>query len=334
MSVAIVGAGPTGLAAAISLARKGIPTTLIERRQGPSRRPGETLHPGIEPIFDQLGVGEAVRTAGFHRHKGSWITRVGDRRYEPFGGPPEAPWLGFQAPAVELDRILLEAAQCAGAKMVEVSAKAPLVDRGRIVGVQTRKDELPASWVIDASGGGHWLARCLKLQIRMLSPQLRATYGYSGVKADRVDPEPELICEERGWRWQAPLGGGRKAWVRLLLDGGGDSAAEGGKRANVTWRRCGTLAGPGYLIAGDAAGVLDPASSHGVLRALMSGMMAAQTVLCLMTRPIDEAALCVNYTDWLGGWLDHDADELARFYAQAPFNCIWAQARTRMLSGS
>jgi hypothetical protein len=34
-------------------------------------------------------------------------------------------------------------------------------------------------------------------------------------------------------------------------------------------------AGPGYFLAGDAASIVDPLSSHGILKALMSGMKAA-----------------------------------------------------------
>jgi hypothetical protein len=44
--------------------------------------------------------------------------------------------------------------------------------------------------------------------------------------------------------------------------------------ADVTWRLSDAAAGLGWFIVGDAAAVLDPSCSHGVLKAIMSGMMA------------------------------------------------------------
>ncbi|MBJ8205870.1 FAD-dependent oxidoreductase, partial [Bacillus cereus] len=48
--------------------------------------------------------------------------------------------------------------------------------------------------------------------------------------------------------------------------------------ADVTWRAISQPGGAGYFLVGDAAAVLDPASSHGVLKAIMSGMMAAHSL--------------------------------------------------------
>lgn len=39
------------------------------------------------------------------------------------------------------------------------------------------------------------------------------------------------------------------------------------------------VAGPGWFLAGDAAAVLDPASSHGVLRAVLTGFRAGQVAM-------------------------------------------------------
>ena len=41
-----------------------------------------------------------------------------------------------------------------------------------------------------------------------------------------------------------------------------------------TWRMAERMAGAGWFIVGDAAATLDPTSSHGVLKALLSGMTA------------------------------------------------------------
>src|SRR5262245_55409067 len=42
---------------------------------------------------------------------------------------------------------------------------------------------------------------------------------------------------------------------------------------DMTWRRARHAAGPGWLLVGDAAAVVDPVAAQGVLRALASGIM-------------------------------------------------------------
>src|SRR4051812_35168753 len=49
--LAVVGGGPAGCAAAIWAAKCGLQTVLMEAREFPRKRPGETLHPGVEALF-------------------------------------------------------------------------------------------------------------------------------------------------------------------------------------------------------------------------------------------------------------------------------------------
>ena len=83
--VVIIGSGPAGTAAAISLAQKGLAAVIIERESFPRHHPGETLHPGIEPLLRQLAVAEEVLSAGFLRHEGNWVQWEGEGRFVPFG---------------------------------------------------------------------------------------------------------------------------------------------------------------------------------------------------------------------------------------------------------
>ncbi|MGQ5635487.1 MULTISPECIES: FAD-dependent monooxygenase [unclassified Streptomyces] len=65
MDVLIVGAGPTGLALGIDLARRGVEALVVERSAGlfPGSR-GKGLQPRTLEVFDDLGVVDAIRAAG------------------------------------------------------------------------------------------------------------------------------------------------------------------------------------------------------------------------------------------------------------------------------
>jgi 2-polyprenyl-6-methoxyphenol hydroxylase-like FAD-dependent oxidoreductase len=79
--LAIVGAGPAGCAAALCARQTGLRVILIEKKQQCTKRqPGETLHPGIESLFAQLGVREQIEAEGFHRHRGVWVEWEGPGR--------------------------------------------------------------------------------------------------------------------------------------------------------------------------------------------------------------------------------------------------------------
>ena len=66
MSVLIVGAGPAGLATAVTLARYGVPVRLVERRSQPSNLPRATvLSTRTMELLRSWGLDEAVRAAGF-----------------------------------------------------------------------------------------------------------------------------------------------------------------------------------------------------------------------------------------------------------------------------
>ncbi|MEO6878090.1 MAG: tryptophan 7-halogenase, partial [Gemmatimonadaceae bacterium] len=291
VDVVVIGGGPTGSAAVLWCARSGLAVMLVEREWFPRHRPGETLPPAAEVLFGQLGVADAVSQRRFLRHEGIWAEWAGPRRFTAFGSDADGPWRGFQAPRDQLDRLLLDAAIGAGV-VVEQPARAArvLLANGRVAGIATAGSRISATWVVDASGGQHWLARRLSIPRRLVSPRLIARYGYARGQYPIPYEGPELVSDESGWTWTAQIGTDLYHWTRL-------SFAEHDPRrdkpppafsaltplapprgADVSWRIVERPAGPGYLCVGDAASVLDPASSHGVLKALMSGMMAGHVI--------------------------------------------------------
>ena len=342
----VVGGGPGGTAAAIMCARAGLRVALLERECFPRERPGETLHPGVEPLLEQLGVLTEVLAAGFPRHDGNWITWGGAARFEAFGADGRGPWLGFQAWRADFDAILLERARSLGVRVVQpCRAVRPLREGARVCGVRTDAGDVASAYVIDAAGGRHWLARQLGLRVQTRSPALVARYGYASGECPARDAAPAVVADARGWTWTARVRPGLYQWTRLTLP---EDAAVGplraeiagrppranadGRRADdppaeferltprgpargadVTWRVVMRPAGAGYFLVGDAAAVLDPASSHGVLKALMTGIMAAHSI-GRIAGGADESRVADSYRDRVHAWFEHDVAELEKLY--------------------
>jgi flavin-dependent dehydrogenase len=338
--VVIVGGGPAGSTSALWCARQGLRVVLVERERFPRHRPGETLPPGVEPLFAQLGVTDAILTAGFTRHLGTWVTWSGPRRFDPFGRDSGGSWYGFQAPRAQLDRILLDAVRGPNAVVRQPSrALHPLRDRGTVIGVATSDGPLFARWVIDASGGAHWLARRLGIPLQFASPRLIARYGYVTGDCPERDEAPEIAADETGWSWSACIAPGLYHWTRLSLSEHDPlrdrpprafahlTPVSRTRGANVSWRIVSQPAGPGYVCVGDAAAVLDPASSHGVLKGLMSGMMAAHVIAQVESGTATHAVAIEAYSVWLREWFRADTRELRRMYQALPHPPPWVRER-------
>jgi flavin-dependent dehydrogenase len=337
LDAVIVGAGPAGCAAAIGCATAGLRVRLLEAAPFPRDLPGETLHPGVEALLERLGVASEVRAAGVPRHEGLWTHAPEGRVFTAYGAGADGPWRGFQAWRAEFDALLLRRAVALG---VEVSqpcrALRPLVEQGRVVGVETSEGLQHGRFVVDASGRGRWFTRKHRLVRSVDSPLLLARYGYVRGRFVEWDEHPSLRWEPDGWEWIARVRPGLYAWTRLSLHGEqrtrpdvpsalSTGRATGAPRgADVTWSRVEASAGEGYFIAGDAAAVVDPASSQGVLRALMQGMMAAHLITACVTGRAPETEAARFYRGWVRDMYQRSASALRAQYASLPGAPSWA----------
>ncbi len=324
--VAVVGAGPGGSSAAIACAERGLSVVLCELRRFPRHRVGETLHPGAESVLERLGVGGRARAAGFLRHDGIWVGRRGSLRFQPYGSDASGPWRGFQAWRADLDGLLLERACALGAEVLQpCRVLEPRVEGGRLTGLRTTGGEIRARFVVDAAGSQHWLARRLGLSLRRRSPRLIARYGYVRGEYATLREAPVFLSDRRGWTWMARVRPDLYQWTRLNLIGsppppawlpqelhGLQASASAG--ADVAWRALDVPAGPGYYAVGDAAAVVDPASSHGVLRGLFSGLLAGRLIAdtCLDHHDQDRGASA--YRAWALDWFEGDVARLVALY--------------------
>ncbi len=326
--VVVVGAGPAGAAAAITCAEAGLTVDLLDASARPVDRPGETLHPGVELVFRRLGVDREVESAGFLRHEGVRVSWAGAPRFEPYGADASGPWRGYQAWRATLDGLLRARAEALGVRtLFGCRVRGPVLRAGRVAGVLSDRGPIEATWVVDASGARRVIARAVGLAARPLTPRLVARYGY--VSGPR-DAEPSLAADPRGWTWRAEVRPGLHQWTRLDFGPRSDVTIFGrpvarSRGADVSWRLCDRAAGPGLFVVGDAAAVLDPASSHGVLRALMSGVQAARAIVVARSGALSARAATEGYTGWLRSWVGHDAAKLRALYGSLPEPPAWAR---------
>ena len=83
---------------------------------------------------------------------------------------------------------------------------------------------------------------------------------------------------------------------------------------DVSWTIANPTAGPGYFLTGDAASVVDPLSSHGILKAVMSGMKAAHHSAAVLRCVVSPDAAANAYHTWLARWFFQDLSRLGEFY--------------------
>ena len=205
------------------------------------------------------------------------------------------------------------------------------------MGVETTQGILRSAVVVDAAGGNHWGARHMGLSIQYHAPRLTAYYGYVAGNCPARDKAPAIAADEQGWTWTAKVRHQLYQWTRLSFveppprhwvppEFAGLTIHQPMRGADVTWRRVSQPAGEGYFLVGDAAMVLDPTSSHGVLRALMSGMMAGNLIANgLEDNRIEQQAI-EHYCEWIAQWFQHDVDKLRQLYRMLPNPPEWIES--------
>lgn len=147
--VLIIGAGPAGSACARALAQAGLAVMLVDQHpQGRDKTCGDGLIPDAHKALARLGLlDEVMRRAQPVSHVGC----IGPR-----GGRIDVPGSLAVLPRKELDALLLQAAQDAGARFEQARFEAPLEVDGRVVGARLRRGdeviEQRARWVVLATG--------------------------------------------------------------------------------------------------------------------------------------------------------------------------------------
>jgi 2-polyprenyl-6-methoxyphenol hydroxylase-like FAD-dependent oxidoreductase len=186
--VLIVGAGPTGLALGIDLARRGIAALVLERADGlfPGSR-GKGLQPRTMEVFDDLGVLDAIRAAG-GRYPVGMIWRDGERlgehaMWDPIEPTEEAPYTEpWMVPQWRTQQILRARLEELGGRVLFGREAVDLDQDG--TGVRVRCGDgtaLRARYAVAADGGRSAVRRAVGV----------------GMTGRAVDPGPALVADVR-----------------------------------------------------------------------------------------------------------------------------------------
>ncbi|MBM4397475.1 MAG: NAD(P)/FAD-dependent oxidoreductase [Deltaproteobacteria bacterium] len=300
----VVGAGPAGTVAALSAARLGAGrVVLLEKAErGRWKCCAGGLGPRAKTILRELDLYDAVAREAYPI-RGLVLTGPGGRT---------ATLAGAQAALVlardRLDDLLADAAAAAGVEVRRGTRVDALVrdGTGRVTGVRAGDEVVAARHVVLAAGsGGHRLdGRPAEVLLHGIACRFRGVEVTPGCVEMAFEPD---LLPHYGWLFPEPGGTvnaglciradrlhGRslRAVFQAFLDRRlGDRLA--GAQALGPWRghpieasvRVSHRASPGVLLAGEAAGLVDPATGEGIPHAMASGRLAA---------------LCIRWSDLLG----------------------------------
>lgn len=307
-SAAIVGAGPSGTALAILLARAGADVTLFDDGRRPELVVGESLVPAIVPSLARLGVEAAVADLGLLKPGVSFIWSAEDRASFTFARfAPAIPPYAYNVPRPRFDDLLLDAAIAAGARHARTRARLEPAAPGDS-GPELRLADAPGpppDLIVDATGRARAAGRALGIPVRRGPRDDVAHFAhFTGFTWD--DPPGQVVISRlaAGWSWRIPLRDRLSVGIVLGRD---DAARLGGSPEERLIRAIGddsllrhsvdpatrvtgvlTYAnyqqiserghGPGWVMVGDAFGFVDPMLSPGVFLAVSSAELVARVL--------------------------------------------------------
>lgn len=362
----VVGAGPAGSLAALVLARAGVRVRLIDRDRFPRHKLcGDTLNPGALSILDSLdaaargerrALGAAVRSAS-RSIRGMTVTGPGQSSVT--AEYPDG-LRGVSIARRDLDLLLLQAAVDAGAAFDDgVIARAPIVDEGRVTGVRVAgrggDGVLPAAVVIAADGRASRLASAAGLSAFARHPRRWAFGAYFCDVRDVAADLGEMHIRPDLYMGIAPLAGDavNVCVVRSLSSGqanpnprqviadavAGDSGLRDRFRAARQVSPLVTLGPlavqarasgmPGLLLAGDAAGFVDPMTGDGLRFALRGGVLAAHAALEELSsgRSASRSLQAARVREFGGKWRINRALRLLSGSPRAVAGAAWLAKR-------
>ncbi|KWA80382.1 hypothetical protein WL30_29740 [Burkholderia ubonensis] len=308
--VLVVGDGPAGCAAAIAAAIAGGNVGMLGR--GRSRAAPECVSGAALALLDRLAPGLA-------RQPDTWLDGQADAQR------------GRAVIRSRLDDGLRAEALAAGVRYSRAPAGGMVsrVEHGTVVGITHGDGDVGASVVIDATGVNRWLRRAMRLEVATDSSPFWLRRGYALAHGARVGTYWHIA--RGGWLWLSATST-LQIWTSLSMLRDGDIAWPADTTpVGPVWRECRRwqclcqAAGPGYIVCGDAAGYLDPATGDGLRFAIASGLRAGAMAVEVARHPDRASVLAALYCDWVTQSYERNRAVLAQSYARAGLDIGWRE---------
>lgn len=332
--VLVIGGGPAGSTAAALLAQKGHRITVIEKARHPRFHIGESLLPTNLPLLKQLGVADEVRAIGMEKWAAEFVSPWHDHKqvFQFADAWNKSNPHAYQVQRAEFDEILIRNAERKGAKVIEGCRVNDVDflpdDKGALVQAQYDDGAVQywhARFVLDASGRDTFLGNKFKAKTRNEKHNSTALYAhFAGAQRNEGKAEGNITIFwfEHGWFWFIPLANGKtsigavtwpyylktrkKPLPEFLMDTialcpqladrlqGAEIVSPVEATGNYSYI-CDHTHGAGYLLLGDAYTFIDPVFSSGVMLAMNSAFVGAETVDACLRRPAEAAAALKHF---------------------------------------
>jgi flavin-dependent dehydrogenase len=324
--VLVVGGGPAGSTIATLLARRGERVLLIEKDRHPRFHIGESLLPMNMQLFEALGVGDEIARIGIPKYGVEFVSPYhdGPSTLDFSQGWDKDLSSAYEIRRSEFDHTLLKNAVASGAVVLEERrvTNVEFPEPGRVVAQTSGADgerEFQAKFLVDASGRDTLLASKFATKVSNKTHHSAAVYGhFTGAfrRPGKTAGNITLFWFDHGWFWYIPLLDGttsvgavchadfmknRKSDVTtffksviamspLLADRLKDAEMTGPATATGNFSYKSTrIAGPDYIMVGDAYSFIDPVFSSGVLLAMKGAFLAADAVTACLHKSKPEA---------------------------------------------